>query len=354
MYMLIDRADIRSTRIAAQPERALQDGEVRVALRRCALTANNVTYAAAGEMLKYWAFFPSGVDGQGVLPVWGTADVVESRSADLTDGTRLYGFWPLAETCVLVPERDSAGMIVDRAPHRADLPAVYNRYAIVPPAPDRDEDLRSLLQPLLATSWLITDFLQDNGFFGAAQVVVGSASSKTGLGLCKFLSKLDDHPAQVIGLTGVENQEYVSGTKACDVTLNYDQIAEIPRVPSVFVDMAGNAAVREGVHSHLGDLLKHSAAVGTSHWDKFRPDLKLDGPRPQFFFAPAQIAKRREDWGPGVVEKRITQAWKGLAADAGDWMDITEHHGIEAAQRVYDLIANGQSRAQSGHIVTFA
>ena len=120
MQLMIDKADIRQTRIAPQPERSLQDGEVRVALRRCALTANNVTYAAAGEMLKYWAFFPSGSEGHGLVPVWGTADVIESRSAALAEGVRLYGFWPLAETCVLMPEEDASGMVVDRAPHRAD------------------------------------------------------------------------------------------------------------------------------------------------------------------------------------------------------------------------------------------
>lgn len=353
MQLLIDRADIRQTRIAQQPERGLQQGEVRVALRRCALTANNVTYAAAGEMLKYWAFFPSGEDGQGLLPVWGTADVIESRSAVLARGARLYGFWPLAETCVLVPEEDASGMMVDRAPHRADLPAVYNRYAVVQPAPEREEDLRALLQPLLATSWLITDFLADNEFFGARQIVVGSASSKTGLGLCKFLSQLDGHPVNVIGLTGVSNREYVDKTGACDAVFTYDQIADVPRVASVFVDMAGNATVRQTIHSHLDDALKHSAAVGTSHWDKFRPDLKLDGPRPQFFFAPAQIAKRREDWPPGVVEKRIAQAWKGLAADSADWLDVNVHNGLQAALDVYELIATGQSDARQGHVIVF-
>lgn len=353
MQLMIDKADIRQTRIAPQPERSLQEGEVRVALRRCALTANNVTYAAAGEMLKYWAFFPSGSEGHGLVPVWGTADVIESRTAALAEGTRLYGFWPLAETCVLMPEEDASGMMVDRAPHRADLPAVYNRYAVVQPAAQRDEDLRSLLQPLLATSWLITDFLDDNGFFGAEQVIVGSASSKTGLGLCKFLSQLDGHPVRVVGLTGASNRYYVEKSDACDAIFTYDQVADLSRAPSVFVDMAGNAAVRSALHSHLGDALKHSAAVGTSHWDKFRPDLKLDGPRPQFFFAPAQIAKRREDWGPGVVEKRITQAWKGLAADADGWLEITAHQGLAAAQDVYELIATGQSDARLGHVIAF-
>ncbi len=351
MQMMIDQTDIRRTQMGPQPNRALEDAEARVALRRCALTANNVTYAAAGDMLKYWQFFPSGQPGQGLLPVWGTAEVTESRSDALPVGTQLYGFWPLAETCVLRPQGDAAGMIVDSAPHRADLAAVYNRYTIVSPAEDKQEDLRALLQPLLATSWLLMDFLEDNGFFGAEQVIIGSASSKTGLGLCKFLSGLDGHPVTVIGLTGEANAEYVSKTGACDTVLTYDQVADLPQRASVFVDMAGNAKVREQLHRHLGDHLRHSAAVGTSHWDKFRPDLKLDGPRPQFFFAPAQVAKRREDWGPGVVEKRITQAWKSLAEEADTWLDIVVHDGLDSAPDVYDQIANGRAAPRDGHII---
>ena len=50
-----------------------------------------------------------------------------------------------------------------------------------------DDHLRALLQPLLATSYLLFDWLMDNDCFGAEQIIIGSASSKTGLGLCKYL-----------------------------------------------------------------------------------------------------------------------------------------------------------------------
>ena len=31
----------------------------------------------------------------------------------------------------------------------------------------------------------------------------------------------------------------------------------------------------------------------------------LPGAKPAFFFAPDQITKRRQDWGPGGLEKRF-------------------------------------------------
>jgi len=45
------------------------------------LTANNVTYGAAGDFLQYWRFYPTGEEGWGRVPVSGLATAVESRCA---------------------------------------------------------------------------------------------------------------------------------------------------------------------------------------------------------------------------------------------------------------------------------
>ena len=47
-----------------------------------ALTANNVTYAAFGDAMHYWKFFPGPDDESGRVPVWGFADVADSRCND--------------------------------------------------------------------------------------------------------------------------------------------------------------------------------------------------------------------------------------------------------------------------------
>ncbi|MEP4198135.1 MAG: DUF2855 family protein [Aliishimia sp.] len=351
MQLLIDQSNITRTSLGQDQAGDLQTGQVRVKLLRCALTANNVTYAAAGFVIGYWKFFPSGVEGQGLLPVWGTAEVTESACHDVPTGMRLYGFWPLADTTVLQPERDKHGVLTDRAAHRTDLPAIYNRYTEVKPANDREDDLRALLQPLLATSYLLRDFLEDKAFFGASQVIIGSASSKTGLGLCKFLAELSPRPVKIVGLTSSGNVDFVQGLGACDSVVSYDDVETLERVPSVFVDMAGNAQTKQRLHAHLADHLTHSAAVGTSHWDKFQPQIKLDGPKPEFFFAPSHVAKRREDWGPGVIERQITDGWKRLATDASSWLDVNVHTGFEQAQAIYDDIATGRAAPRDGHII---
>lgn len=349
--ILIDHADITRTELDFAPDRALQPGEARLKLDLCALTANNVTYAATGFAIGYWRFFPSGVESRGLLPVWGFADVTETATEALAKGGRLFGFFPLAESVVMVPRPEGGGVVIDAAPHRADMPAIYNRYARCHAQSFESEALQALLQPLLATSYLLCDWLEGNGFFESEQVVVGSSSSKTGLGLCTFLAELDPRPVRIVGLTSDRNLEFVRRFGACDAVLTYDSIESLDKVPSVFVDMAGNAAVKQRVHAHLGDLLRHSSAVGISHWDRFRKNLDLAGPKPEFFFAPAQIDKRRAEWGPGVIERRIAAAWRRIADDAASWLDLKPHDGLAGAADVYDQLARGRADPREGHVI---
>ncbi len=350
--LLVDQKNITEIKVDEVPDVALKPGEARLAIRRFALTANNVTYASSGFAIGYWHFFPTGIEGQGIVPVWGFAEVTESQSDVLAVGERLYGFWPMAEELIMVPQDIGGKGILDAAPHRETLPAVYNRYVRSAEKSEQDEGFQSLLQPLLATSFLLSDWLQDNDFFGAEQVIVGSASSKTGLGLCKFLSECEGNPVRVIGLTSGGNAGFVASQSGADQVVTYDAIETLSRVPSVYVDMAGNADVKQRLHTHLADVLKHSSAVGTSHWDQFRSKQELDGVKPQFFFAPSQIEKRRADWGPGEIERQITAGWKRLAANAGAWLDLRPHAGLVAAASAYQLLAAGQANPRDGHVVT--
>lgn len=349
--LLIDHKKITQTRLEAVPSAPLGAGQARLKLQSFALTSNNVTYAASGFAIGYWNFFPTGIEGQGLVPVWGTAEVVESDSDDLEVGTLLYGFYPLAEELVITPQADGHGGIVDAVAHRADLPAVYNRYTPVRGGDPSEDHMRALLQPLLATSYLLFDWLMDNDCFGAKQIIIGSASSKTGLGLCKYLAEPEGRDYKIIGLTSERNRDFVQGLGACDQVLTYDEIAQLSLEASVYVDMSGNAKVKAQVHSTLGALLKHSSAVGISHWDQFQPQAAVEGVKPQFFFAPAQIAKRRDEWGPGVMEKQITQAWKRLAKDASSWLDVQVHDGIGQAADVYGALASGSANPRDGHVI---
>jgi hypothetical protein len=55
----IDKADISKAQIVETPQVDLADGQARLSVKRFALTANNVTYAVFGAIMRYWDFFPA-------------------------------------------------------------------------------------------------------------------------------------------------------------------------------------------------------------------------------------------------------------------------------------------------------
>ena len=119
-------------------------------------------------------------------------------------GERLYGYWPMSSDVVLTIGRVTPAALTETSPNRAELSAVYNSYVRVsadPGMPPGSEPYMSLIRPLFTTSFLIDDFLADNGFFGAKTVLITSASSKTAMGLAYCLRQRSAGRPEVIGLT---------------------------------------------------------------------------------------------------------------------------------------------------------
>ena len=165
----VRKDDLAHTELHAEPDAPLADGQIRVQVNRFALTANNITYAAFGEAMHYWSFYPAEDAAWGRIPVWGFGTVVQSLHPGVAVGELLYGYFPMASHVVLMPTRLTEAGFVEGAAHRAALPAVYNHVL----RSNRDplhrpgtEDVQALLRPLFMTSWLIDDFLDDNAFFG--------------------------------------------------------------------------------------------------------------------------------------------------------------------------------------------
>lgn len=184
MRLYIDRKDLHRVHFGPDPDavRPLAPGEARLALQHFALTANNITYAAFGEAMKYWQFFPAPDPNSGCLPVWGFGLVAESRADGVTVGQRVYGYFPAGTHLVVTPGRVSAAGFVDSAPHRAELAAAYQAYVFCERDPSwqaRLEGLQAVLKPLFTTSFLLDDALAEAQFFGARQLLLSSASSKT-------------------------------------------------------------------------------------------------------------------------------------------------------------------------------
>lgn len=353
---LVKKDDLHQNRFAERALPALQEGEVLLKVDRFAFTANNITYAVMGESLAYWQFFPSGDAAWGRIPVWGFADVLESRHAGITLGERLYGYLPMSTHLVIAPGRVSEGLITDAIAHRAVLPSIYNTYnrVLKDPAYDpKHEAEQALLRPLFTTSFLIEDFLADNAHFGATAVVIGSASSKTAIGVAHQLKQRGQ--VQVIGLTSAGNTAFVECIGCYDLVLPYaTALQALPATQkTVFVDFSGNGQLLHDIHHHFGDALVYSCLVGGTHWEQRATQHALPGAKPTFFFAPAQAKKRSADWRAGGVEKRVGAAWMSFLASVTHWLSVTERFGAPEMTMVYDETLSGKTSPNLGYMLGF-
>jgi hypothetical protein len=348
----VRRDDLHQTRIEDSEPPELESGQVLLGVDSFGLTTNNITYALMGDQMNYWHFFPA-EDGWGRVPMWGFADVTASEADGVPEGTRVFGYLPPSTHLLVRPDRASDTDFVDASPHRAKLPAPYNRYLRVDGDASYDEateDQQMFLFPLYFTSFLIDDFLDDENMFGARSAVLSSASSRTSSVLAYLLSKRDG--IKVIGLTSPRNVEFVESLGVYDKVVPYEEIDSLEREPAVYVDMAGDAKVRSAVHGHYGDELKHSAAVGITHREDLGGGSELDGPRPVLFFAPDRLKKRNEDWGPAETNKRIADAWRPYVDWTGGWLEVVHDSGPEAIERVYLEMLDGKSDPAVGHVLS--
>lgn len=349
MHLEIDRSDIRNTRIVDTSAPTLHDGQVLMSIEAFALTSNNISYALSGDMLDYWGFFPT-EQGWGRLPVMGFAVVTESMHNDIAVGGRYFGFYPAGDHHV-VDARASAGGFVDAAAHRDNHAMAYRTFDRFADSPSPTDHRYLLLRGLFVTSYLAEDFLFDNAMFGAAQIVVSSASSKTALALAQRIRARGN--THCIGLTSPTNRGFVDGTALYDEVVTYDEIDTLAEwAPTIYVDMAGNASVNAAVHAHFDEALVHSMAIGATHWDQTGANPALPGPKPQFFFAPTQLAKRGKEWGRERLEREMGSALDGFIEDSQRWMNVEVSRGASGLESIYRTLVLGGATPESGHIIS--
>ncbi len=199
----------------------LLDEALLVKVTRFAFTANNITYAVMGDQLKYWQLFPAPKDF-GNIPVWGFGEVIASKHPAVTAGETLFGYFPMATHLVIEAADVSKRGLRDAAAHRQGVSPVYNAYARVsgdPAFAGRQGDYQALLRPLFMLSFLVDDFLAENGDYGAGRVMLSSASSKTAFGIAHLLHA---RGVKVIGLTSAGNVKFVQSLGCYDEVVTYE------------------------------------------------------------------------------------------------------------------------------------
>jgi hypothetical protein len=341
--------------LAEVPLLPLADGAVRLAVESFSVTANNVTYAVAGDSFKYWDFFPA-PEGHGIVPMWGHARVIESRAPEIAVGERVYGYLPMASHLDVIPGRVSPGGFIDTAEHRQPMSPVYNSYTRLAADPEHDparEAERMIFGPLFRTGFLIEYFLRGSDWFGAEQLVVTSASSKTALGLAS-VARQTSPGIRRIGLTSRGNVAFVEATGLYDDVVAYDDLERVPVLRSVSVDFAGNAELLGRIHRHFEDALAHSALVGMTHIEArstFGGGEALPGPKPALFFAPDHAVAFFKAHGPDEGGKLVAAAWHEFLKAADGTVAIERLPGLAAARDTFTAMVAGQIDPAKGIVI---
>lgn len=352
-FVEVRRGHLTDVRIVDQTHPALEDGQARIRIESFAVTANNVTYAAMGDVMNYWDFFPATEPTWGRVPVWGFGEVIESHSDAALLGERVYGYFPMGAELVVTPGRADPSGFTDLTAYRQPMAAVYNRYARVADTADPVADaLRMVLHPLFVTGFLIADAIADDPSGPPAQVVVSSASSKTALATAWAARALG---LTTMGLTSASRCATVAELGVWDEVHGYDDVRKLPisNGTTAYVDIAGNAEVTRQVHTVLGDGLVRSITVGITHWEQ----LSMAGAEPpgvarEMFFAPTRILKRHTDWGRAGFETRMGENWATFAGWAQTWLDTSHVHGPEAVALLWREVVAGVDDPRRAYVAS--
>lgn len=349
------RTDLTRSRIVETSDAPLADGEVRLAVESFSVTANNVTYAVAGDAFGYWNFFP-GEGEWGVVPMWGHAQVIESRHPDLAVGERVYGYLPMASHVDVLPASVTSSGFIDGAAHRQPMSPIYNQYSRLAADPEHDparEAERMIFGPLFKTGFLIEGFFRRENWFGAEALIVTSASSKTAMALASVTRALSPQ-IERIGLTSSGNVEFVQRSGFYDRVLPYDAVDQLELRPSVGVDFAGNAALGRRLHEHLRDWLKWSSTVGATHvgagFGQSNAD-PLPGPTPTLFFAPDHAMAAIKEVGPKAFGEAVAASWRAFMDEADGAISVNERSGLKAAEQAFAETLAGKADPAIGIVI---
>ncbi|QUL38525.1 DUF2855 family protein [Erythrobacter sp. JK5] len=333
----------------------LAEGAVRLQIESFSVTANNITYAVVGDGFKYWDFFPA-PDGFGIVPMWGHAKVIESNHPDIVVGERVYGYLPMATHLDVRPGRVSDGSFMDMTDYRQPMSPVYNTYQRLAADPEHDparEPERMIFGPLFKTGFLIEYFMRDQDWFGAQQVILTSASSKTAMGLAS-VARQNSPSIKRVGLTSAGNVDFVESTGLYDRVRSYDEVGGMVIADSVLVDFAGNAKVLARVHEHFEATLKYSCLVGATHLEARSTFGGADirkGPKPTLFFAPDHAVAFFKEKGPDEGGKLVAAAWHEFLKCAEGTVEIVRKQGLDAARETYLEMIGGSVDPSKGIVI---
>jgi hypothetical protein len=172
---ILNKQDFTEQHIVKLPKEELPElasDSIRVRTTLFSLTVNNITYARVGHLVGWWDVhpLPSSIPSQfnnstkyGRISCWGTAEVVDSTSALVPQGKKIYGYLPIGT--LPVDLKVGTAQVKDQFwainEHRKHLLKTYNRYFIYPDediAQEESQAWDAVLKALFKISYILNRF----------------------------------------------------------------------------------------------------------------------------------------------------------------------------------------------------
>lgn len=349
--LLIKKKDLFKARFQDDAIAPLQPGEVLLRIDKYAFTTNNITYGVFGDRL-YWAFF-KGTETEGIIPVWGFADVAVSNNPAIKIGERYYGYFPMSDFITVQPGHISPTGFSDVRPHRVSLPPIYNKHirtANDPAYNEAIEDYLPILRPLFGTGFLNYHFLKGESFFKAKRIIITSASSKTALGLAFMLKQNQSKDKlNIVGLTSKKNVAFVTATGLYDTVISYDDYdVQLKKGTSVVVDFSGNMSLLASLANRLGSSLKFMSLIGFTDWQSTGA---FKHPKAKMFFAPDSIQVLSKKWGAPKMNQRMGQSLYQFIKKAKNWTEVVPVTEYKEVKKLYLQVLKGDVDPSKGYVI---
>jgi hypothetical protein len=350
--VLVRRDNLAASEVRVPVLADLQPGEVRLALEKFGVTANNVTYAKFGDGVNapFWNAFP-GPPEFGRVPLWSFVRVTESRNADIPVGGRYFGYVPMASQHIVHAEATPRGF-KDTSPQRGFLHPWYVTFQRVD-EPDGLDDYRALMRPVFPASFNLAGLVEAQIALGAKSLIITSASCKTAIGMVDELLERGISIATVAA-TSAGNKAFVESLGIYDEVLTYDAIGSATVTsPAVFIDFTGAAQVRRAVYQHFAPSLSCGVLIGLTHPD---PEDKappgLPDPQPEFFFTPAVEDQAIVNEGADAYFSRYHASETRFLRRMASWLTIRHGQGPSDLAEAFRSQVTGDQPPNEGRVLT--
>lgn len=273
----------------AIPYAPLGPSSVRVRTKVMSLTSNNMTYAKAGFLMKWWNIHPlppstpapfNDATKYGRINCWGFSEVLDSTHPSVEKGSYLWGYWPIGTLAQdLVLEKGTVpGQVFVKNDYRQDIFSIYNRYFIFPSDLGESIEARAesiaydaMFRVMYETSYLVNRFVfapdpKDTIIPGpgsaawdpskadikGATIICLAPGSKVALSFARELRHGQKKPvAKVIGAASDYSIEFVRDTGEYDevISTSEEPSSVLARIPDdgkiVLVDFGGRGGVAQ-------------------------------------------------------------------------------------------------------------